>query len=295
MNELIENLGKKVSEVANSSKLERLKWIESQKWVGYPLAHTVIQRLEWLINHEPTDRMPNLLLYGETNNGKTTIVRHYASMKGSFENEETGAIEFPVLYMQMPPSPEESRFYDSLLNILMAPYRQRDSISRKQSQAITIMRNLGVKLLIIDEFHHLLVGRIDKQRLFLQSMKYLGNELRIPIVAVGTEDALRAIRVVPQISNRFQQIELPKWKSNTSFKRLLMSFEMLLPLKEKSLLHIKPMYPKLHSMCEGNLGELFTLLKQAAREAIENGNEKITIKQLQNMNWIQPSARVAEI
>ncbi len=286
-----EHLSPETQVVAQQSKPNRIAWLQSRRWIGYTLASNVIKKLDELATHKPTDRMPNLLLYGGTNNGKTTIVRKFAERWGSKLNEETGIVEYPILYMQMPPSPEESRFYDNMLNILKAPYRQRDSISRKQSQAITIMRNLGVKLLIIDEFHHLLIGRINRQRLLVQSIKYLGNELCIPIVAVGTDDALRAIRVEPQVSNRFDQIELPRWKNNDNFRRLLMSFERLLPLPEQSHLEDPQIATKLHSMSEGTIGELSKIINLTCSKAIKKGSNKLTIEDFMELDWKQPSAR----
>lgn len=281
-----------VKPIIDLSDQERIRWLENHRWIGYGMAKTIIEKLNWRLHLKPSDRMPNLLLYGDTNNGKTTIVKQFALRNHSKENEKTGILEYPVMYMQMPPSPEESRFYDSMLNILKAPYRQRDSISRKQNQAITIMNNLGVKLLIIDEFHHMLIGHKTKQRLLLQSIKYLSNELRIPIVTVGTDDALRAIRVIPQISNRFEQIELPRWQSNDDFRRLLASFEKLLPIKHASGLSGREISRKIYSMCEGNIGELSTLLNEVTTEAITSGDEKITLSLLDKIKWIQPVTKI---
>jgi superfamily II DNA or RNA helicase len=36
-------------------------------------------------------------------------------------------------------------------------------------------------MLIVDEIHHLLAGSATRQRQFLNVLKYLGNELKIPI------------------------------------------------------------------------------------------------------------------
>ena len=44
---------------------------------------------------------------------------------------------------------------------------------------------LAPRLLIIDEIQHVLAGSMNRQRTFLNVLKYLGNELQVPIVAVG--------------------------------------------------------------------------------------------------------------
>jgi len=53
--------------------------------------------------------MPNLLLVGPSNNGKTMIVEKFrrSHLPGSEENARDGAIRVPVLKVQMPPAPDE--------------------------------------------------------------------------------------------------------------------------------------------------------------------------------------------
>ena len=48
-------------------------------------------------------------------------------------------------------------------------------------------------MLIIDDVQHVLAGPTLKQRHFRNVIKYLGNELQIPIVGVGTRDAFNAL------------------------------------------------------------------------------------------------------
>ena len=62
-----------------------------------------------------------------------------------------------------------------------------------------------------------------KQRHFLNVIKYLGNELQIPIVAVGTHDAFNAVQSDPQLSNRFEPALLRRWTLTDDYLRLLAS------------------------------------------------------------------------
>ena len=48
---------------------------------------------------------------------------------------------------------------------------------------------MAPRMLIVDEVHHLLVGSHREQRASLNLLKYLANELKMSIVAVGTSDA----------------------------------------------------------------------------------------------------------
>ena len=97
-------------------------------------------------------------------------------------------------------------------------------------KVIHLLRDVQLRVLIIDEIHHILAGHIAKQRHFLNVLKYLGNELKIPLVGVGTIDALRAIQTDPQMVNRFEPVSLPRWEMTRDFQMLLASFERTLPI-----------------------------------------------------------------
>ena len=73
-------------------------------------------------------------------------------------------------------------------------------------KVLHLLRDTQLRVLIIDEIHHILAGHIAKQRHFLNVLKYVGNELKIPLVGVGTIDALRAIQTDPQMVNRFEPV-----------------------------------------------------------------------------------------
>jgi Bacterial TniB protein len=81
-----------------------------------------------------------------------------------------------------------------------------------------------------------MAGNSLRQNWFLNVIKYLGNELKLPIVAVGTQDAFNALSTDPQLANRFEPAVLPRWHYDREFLRLLMSFEQVLPLRNESRL-----------------------------------------------------------
>ncbi len=52
------------------SDAERIERIRSPRWIGYPRAKEILAKLEDLLIHPKSHRMPNLLIIGDTNNGK---------------------------------------------------------------------------------------------------------------------------------------------------------------------------------------------------------------------------------
>lgn len=274
---------------------ERIERIRKPRWIGYSRSKVVLDKLEDLLVYPKMHRMPNLLIVGDTNNGKTMLVERFKKQHPASDNPSGEGVSVPVLVIQAPPVPDEGRFYNTILEALFAPFKPNDRVDRKQFQSIKLLRYVGLKMLVIDEIHHVLAGNMNKQRAFLNVIKYLGNELQVPIVGVGTKDAFRAIQTDPQLANRFEPAVLPLWKFDDEFLRLLKSFEMLLPLRHTSKLYDTSLAATIFSMAEGHIGELAKLLAESAVLAVQNGSERIDAKLLKEIGWIGPSDRKRQI
>lgn len=283
------HLDRRVQDVIENGDEERIAWTLRPRWIGYTTAHEALSRLEWLMRHPPTPRMPNLLLVGHTNNGKTCLVHHFAERYPVPPRLDGESRPRPVIIIQMPPVPDENRLYEELLEQLKAPYRSRLAAGQKLFQVRTLLQEARVRMLIIDELHHLLAGRLEQQRILLNTLKFLGNDVQIPIVGVGTVDALRAIQTDPQLANRFRPLALPKWILDNDYCRLLASFERLLPLRRPSQLHRHDLATELLALSEGTIGDLATVLNLATEAAIRSGHEHIDRHVLRSLAWDPPS------
>lgn len=262
------------------------------RWIPYPRAEYIIDKLEELLEYPTLHRMPNLLVVGDTNNGKTAILKRFAKMHEPFTREEDGQTLWPVLYVQAPAEPSERSFYNSILEKVQAPYRLNDRVDKKLQQVLHILRQMEVKVLVIDEIHNVLAGNQNKQRLFLNVLKYLSNELMIPLVCAGIRTAFNAIQHDEQLANRFEPAVLPKWTVGEEYLRLLLSFEQLLPLRNPSNLVSEEIAYKVLSMSEGTLGEIGKVLKLAAIAAIRTKTERVTLPLLNQLKYIVPSDRM---
>lgn len=277
------------------SDADRIYRIRSERWIGYPKAKQILAKLEDLLIYPKTQRMPNILIVGDTNNGKTMLAQRFKGLHPAIDNPSGDGILAPVLLVQAPPIPDEGRFYNAILELLFAPYKSSERVDKKQFQAIKLLRYVGLKVLIIDEIHHILAGNLNRQKAFLNVIKYLGNELQISIVGVGTRDAFRALQTDPQLSNRFEPVTLPRWEMDHDFQRLLASFERMLPLKQASNLADQELASTLYAMSEGYIGELSRLLSGASALAINSGTEQISAKLLKQVDWTPPSKRKRQL
>lgn len=270
---------------------ERIHNIKLSKWINYTIAAGILKELTELKKYPKSSRMPNILLVGDSNNGKTALVEKFVSLNPSTIDEVTSEINTPVLMVQAPPEPDERRFYNSILEKLLAPYKTSEKLDVRQLRVKNLLQKLNLKILIIDEIHHVLAGAPTKQRKFLNVLKFLSNELNISLVCVGTKDAFNAIQTDPQIANRFQPRVLKRWKFDLEFKRLLLSFETKLPLKNESHLIEDGISRKILTLSEGLIGEVSTIIELSAIKAIEDGTERITNEILNSINYTPPSDR----
>lgn len=281
--------------VVGLSDQERLGFLDQPRWIGYKVAQQILDTLVGLMNKPVRPRMPNLLIVGESNNGKTTIVRRFHDLHGEGYVDEQAEPVKPIVVAEAPPSADEKGLYISILERFFVPYRPSDAVSKLRYQVIHLCRACRVRMLIIDEFHSLLTGSAIKQREVMNAIKLLCNELAIPIVGVGIREAVRVLHTDPQHASRFDVQSVPLWELNQDFQRLLAGFEKVLPLKQASRIYDPELASRLHVISEGNLGNLHRLLTECAIEAIKSGTEKIDKTIIESKAWMRPTRGIREL
>ena len=199
-----------------------------------------------------------------------------------------GVARVPVLKIQMPAGPDERRFFGAILDALAIPHVASQSVSRRQDSASRLMQSTGVSLLIIDEVHNLLSGVQLQQRRLLNLLRWLGNELQIPIIAAGTAEALHAVQSDDQLANRFEPIALPRWGDGEEYRQLLRTLEALLPLRRPSNLARPALAQKVLAAAEGILGEVVAILTRAAVRAVTTGTEAISVQMIEDCGFSPP-------
>ena len=268
---------------------ERVELIRADRWIGYPKAVETVARLEALLGWPDKQRMPDLLLVGPTNNGKSMIVEKFR--RGHLPVTEPERENIAVLCVQMPSEPSVLRFYIALLAALGAPLQPRWRLAEVEQMSLSLLRSTGVRMLIIDELHNVLAGQGSSRREFLNLLRFLGNELHIPIIGVGTREAYLAIRSDDQLENRFEPVVLPLWTVGADTVSLLASFARALPLQHPSTIATDDMAQYLLARCEGTIGELAHLLTAAAIAAVESGEESINQRTLVMADCLGPIER----
>lgn len=279
-------LSPRAQELLIASDDERIAHIDKAVFIPYPRAAEILAEMEDLLTHPKINRMPNLLLVARSDNGKTEILREFLKRHPAEDRTDMDVVYAPVVYIQSPPGPNENLFLNKFLMMLGVPVRQNDTPDRKLLQLTEILPRIQTRILLIDELNALLAGSVTKQRFFLNMLKYLSNDLQISIVAAGTADALQAVRSDMQIQSRFPARILPRWQQGEDFRKLLYSFEYVLPLKFASEIYKGELPAVLYGMSEGGIGRLATTIRSAAKHAIQTKVEKITLDVIRSCPFV---------
>ena len=253
---------------------ERIHRIRADRWISYPRAEAALARLETLMSFPKRARMPNLLLVGDSGMGKTMIIEKFARDHPASFDETTGRLHMPVVAVQMVSGPDESRFYRRILAAIGAPEPPRATLGVLESLALRLLTELRPGLLVIDEIHSLQAGTIREQARFLDMLRFLGNELRVPLVCVGTAQARNALRTDDQLVRRFDAFALPPWRDGEDFTGLMSTLTRSLPLRRESQIDEKAV-ARIIRVTGGITSGIFSIISQLAIAAIESGEERI--------------------
>ncbi len=264
---------------------ERYQYCNKDRWIGYMRATQIMQQLDELLLYPRTLRMPNVLVVGQSGNGKSSILQRFCD-RHPIQMTATGSPLAPVLSISMPETPDESELWSEILWALGVSHGERDSAAIKKRQAKSVMTYANIRVLAIDEFNNLVyAGRRAADLLAL--IKGLSNDLKISVVAAGTQAAINALNSEPQMKSRFEPAALDRWRLDTEYLRFLASFERTLPLAEPSNLASRELAPMIYSFGGETIGGTVKVLKAAACKAIELQRERIDADALKKVNIIR--------
>lgn len=191
-----------------------------------------------------------------------------------------------MLHISMPETPDETELWSLILWSLGISHGERAPASIKKREAKSAMTYAGIRVLAIDEFNNLTyAGRRAADLLAL--IKGLSNDLKISIVAAGTQAAINALNSEPQMKSRFEPAALDRWRLDTDYLRFLASYERFLPLAQPSNLASRELAPVIYGMAGETIGGTVKLLKAAAVKAIQLGREHIDTGVLKSTDFVR--------
>lgn len=287
-----EHLNEDSKYVVNLSKEDRIMFLYNEIFIEHPKITKIHSILNHLLDRPKKLRMQNILIVGESNIGKTSMIKSFEKKHSSFslEDEQNRKIIVrPVISTLASDNADVKHLYISILEAFWTPHNPSEPLAKLRHQMFHLMEECNVKMLIIDEIHHFLRGTAKQQRNVMDALKNIGNKLMIPIVCAGLKESELILSSDPQLSSRYDIIRLNKWELDKNFLGLLKSFEKRLPLKKPSKLYEKEKAILLHLISRGNIGDLHRLLIECTTYAIEKDIDEITIEIIKMFKWVKPT------
>jgi hypothetical protein len=125
---------------------------------------------------------------------------------------------------------------------------------------------------MLDEVHNILAGSAKEQRILLNTLRYLSNELKISLVCLGISEAREAISGDIQLARRFEELLLVRWQGDEEFQELMVAILRHLPLKLTSQISARALRRVLQ-ITDGITARIFAMFNDLAVEAIASRAE----------------------
>ena len=250
-----------------------------------------IQACDYFNNPEANaDIRPiSLVLSGEINTGKTTLVRKYINYCYKIAEVEVRQIsEDDIKYFETPVRVTFKRMFAAILEEFGVAIKP--SVLRSTHTDVLInmiieeLKTNKVKLLFLDEIQNLLQAELEDKRDIFNGLKKLTNQSQTRLILVGTPQALKLFKEAQWVDERFRVLTLPRWDyktkewldllSNiyTAYKDFFPKWDLI--TKEGKVNKSRSIY--LYNLSGGRLGKLIQTIQQAAVHAILNNKENIT-------------------
>ena len=146
-------------------------------------------------------------------------------------------------------------------------------------------------MIIIDELHNVLLASDKAQEQIFVMIRFLINELKIPIVCAGLDTATIALQMDNQLANRFDAFELPYWDNDLEYRKFIHNYSKVIPLAHDSMIAQSELADVIFNKTNATVGEFVKLLQKCAIWAIRNNQEVIDIQAIESCGYIHPDER----
>ena len=250
-----------------------------------------------------------MMVFGASGVGKTTVIKKYLSQNNR-DSKVRGDV-VPVLHIELPDNAKPVDAARELLLEMGDPLALYDTDLARLTQKLTdLIPVVGVKLIIIDEFQHLVEERSN--RILTQVgnwLKMILNRTKCPIVLFGMPYSKVVLKANSQLHGRFSiQFDLRPFSYQGGkgvFKIFLSHLDRALPFGKEVGLANDELQKKLYAFSQGNMRSLRNLIFQASVEAIDNNHETITMEDFVSAaeltsgdklsSWINPFEKGAKV
>lgn len=254
-------------------------------WINHPLGDQLVWEMMERVFQPHRSRAEGLCVISASNNGKTFVLNKVVGEVSASINDSSPQLRIPIIKIQAPVNAVRRDLFSSMSRALGVPSPERlpaTHLRRRTMDALTEAKTLAI---CVDELHHLCPGNRDRQRVILDDLKYISNELQIPIFAAGTSEAFPLIARDEQYHSRIPAVHLPLWDLDRGFLRLLASMEIATHVEPGSFTsrtHAALIWK--HSL--GLIGRIWAICARAAEKARMSESGRVSEREINAVGFI---------
>lgn len=282
MKSALEHLDPNAARLVEAGDEERIRYIQRDRFILHGAAQRLLFLLKDLALRPPSIRPPCIALVGDAGSGKSTLLNEFLRTMDDIDGLSDTRT---TAHLVADPRPTIEVLQVALMTSLALPrprtrWRQRaegDSLIR---QAI---RELGVRVVVIDEVAHLLNltgGHLQQEA--WDWIKWISTACGVSIVCAGIPGYERMLLKDGQLQTRFAIIRMAAWRPGPALAEFLTQYERSLPLRRPSGLARMEMQnaliaeTQLKQQIKGVTDGIKQVLEFAAILAIRGEEERIT-------------------
>lgn len=218
-----------------------------------------------------TGHASGLMITAPSGVGKSRLISHFKSLHPPVEEKDR--IRIPVLVVETPPIPTVKGLVGEI-QIALAGNTIGGTTEFQTHRVRTLLRELKVEILIIDEFQHFvdrkLLNEFGKAADWLKS---LINAANIPVVIFGLPRSVQVLEINEQLRRRFSSryqmraFDFENDEQRKEFKGVLKGIQKVLPLKCETNLHEHNLALKFYFASDGIFDYLIKIIDGALEVA----------------------------
>ena len=225
------------------------------------------------------------LVCGHAGSGKTTLVEQVVA-RYPVKSRRDGDVR-PVVHVELAEATTKKAMVSAIFAAMGYDNRPRITANEIIEEIADKVERLGVKMILIDEAHHLTHGR--ELRHITEFLKSLLNRIRCNIVLVGLPE-LQEMRHEEQFDRRLRpDLALAPynweiWQERLQFCGVLARFERLLELEKASNLQSENNAARMYVATGGHIGIVVKYLVAALEMALLGGQQRVTKEMLADIH-----------
>lgn len=226
-------------------------------------------------------------LEGGPGAGKTTLVSDYRILFPRIETKN--GTEIPVFYVETPSPARVKGMASHMLEQLGDPFAYKGTLASMSARLIGLIRDCNVKLVILDDFHHLIDSKTNHVLGEVSDwLKVLIKETQVTFLVVGMIGQVEMVlRANDQLSRLFAtRTTLEPFSWDPTHQKTIYEFSTFISYVEEARLPITKelgkieMHYRIHYATNGVVANIMNLLNLSAVLASDKGRREINLNDL---------------